>query len=87
MLTREVIFEILWLIMFCMTLWGMLNHKEIIKAWVHQNDRVMHSSHLGCWQVWRTLPGLAHTLFAGLNGRSRAAFHLWPSILLARCSR
>ena len=61
MITTEIIFQILWLIMFCMTLWGMLTHHEIIPTWVHQNDKVMHFVAFGL------LAGVAHSAWPGLS--------------------
>lgn len=54
MLTSEAIFQTFWLIVFCMTIWGMLTHNAIIPAWIHKNDKVMHFVAFGL------LAGLAH---------------------------
>jgi hypothetical protein len=59
-LSKEVIFQILWLIIFCVTLWGMLTHHEIIPSWVHQNDKVMHFLTFGL------LAGMAYGAWPGL---------------------
>ena len=60
MLPKEVLFQILWLIIFCMMLWGMLTHHEILPKWVHQTDKTMHFVTFGLLAVvgHGALPGL-----------------------------
>lgn len=59
-LPAELIFQVLWLILLGMTLWGMLTHHPLIPAWVHQNDKVMHFVAFGM------LAGVAHGAWPGL---------------------
>lgn len=53
-LDAEVVFRILWLIVFCVVLWGMLTHHAFIPSWIHQNDKIMHFVAFG------VLAGVAH---------------------------